>query len=38
MEVEKHEVTIVAKRRGEILDRVTFLEKNIKILDPERFM
>jgi hypothetical protein len=38
MEMEKREVEVIAKRRHTILDRVTLLEKGIKILDPERFM
>jgi hypothetical protein len=38
MEMEKHEVEAVAKRRHTILDRVTLLEKGIQILDPKRFM
>jgi hypothetical protein len=34
MEMEQHEVEVVAKRRCTILDIVTFLEKCIKIPDP----
>ncbi len=38
MEMEQHEVEAVVKRRHTILDKVTILEKGIKILDPYRFM
>jgi hypothetical protein len=38
MEMEKHEVEVIAKRRCTILDRVILLEKGIKIPDPEHFM
>jgi hypothetical protein len=38
MEMEKHEVKGVMKKRCIILDRATFLEKGIKILDPKCFM
>jgi hypothetical protein len=38
MEMERHEVEVVVKRRRVILDRATLLEKGIKILDPKRFM
>jgi hypothetical protein len=34
MEMEQHEVEVIAKRRCAILDRATLLEKGIKILDP----
>ncbi len=33
MEMERHESKVVAKRKCTILDRATFLEKGIKILD-----
>jgi hypothetical protein len=36
--MEQREVEAVAKRRRVILDKVTLLEKGIKILDLERFM
>jgi hypothetical protein len=35
MEMEHHEMEAIAKRRHEILDRATLLEKGIKILDLE---
>jgi len=38
MEMEQHEVEVVAKRRCAILGRATFMEKNIKIPNLERFM
>jgi len=38
MEMERHEVEVVMKRRCAILDKATLLEKGIKILDPKRFM
>jgi hypothetical protein len=38
MEMEQGEVEAIANRRCTILDRATFLESGIKILDPERFM
>jgi hypothetical protein len=38
MEMEQGEVEAIANRRCTILDRATFLETGIKILDPERFM
>jgi predicted transcriptional regulator len=38
MEMERCEAEAVMKRRRVILDRVTFLEKGIKILDLKRFM
>jgi hypothetical protein len=38
MEMEEHEIEVVAKRRCAILNRVTLLEKGIKILDLECFM
>ncbi len=38
MEMEKHEAKGVMKKRCIILDRATFLEKGIKILDPKCFM
>jgi hypothetical protein len=38
MEMEQCEVEVVAKKRHAILDKVTFLEKGIKILDLEHFM
>jgi len=36
--MEQHEAEAVAKRRHIVLDKVTILEKGIKILDPDRFM
>jgi hypothetical protein len=38
MEMERHEVEVVMKRRCAILDRATLLEKGIKILNPKHFM
>ncbi len=38
MEMEQCEVEATTKRRCAILDRATFLEKGIKIPNPERFM
>jgi hypothetical protein len=38
MEMERHEVEVIIKRRRVILDKVTFLEKGIIILDPKCFM
>jgi hypothetical protein len=38
MEMEQHEIEVVVNRRCAILDRVTLLEKGIKILDLEHFM
>jgi hypothetical protein len=38
MEMEQYEAEMLAKRRPTILDRVTLLDKGIKILDPEHFM
>ncbi len=38
MEMEQHDVEVVANRRCAILDRITPLEKGIKILDLEHFM
>jgi hypothetical protein len=38
MEMERHELEAVVKRRCPILDKVKLLEKGIKILDPNRFM
>jgi hypothetical protein len=35
MEMEHHEMEAIVKRRHEILDRATLLEKGIKILDLE---
>jgi hypothetical protein len=35
MEMKRHELKVVAKRRCAILDRVTLLEKGTKILDFE---
>ncbi len=37
-EMERCELEVVLKRRHAILDRATFLEKGIKILDPDQFM
>jgi hypothetical protein len=34
MEIERCESKVVATRRCAILDKVTFLDKSIKILDP----
>jgi hypothetical protein len=36
--IERCELKAVTKRRCAILDKVTFLDKNIKILNPELFM
>jgi hypothetical protein len=33
MEIERHELKVVMKRRRAILDRTTLLKKGIKILD-----
>jgi hypothetical protein len=33
MEMEKHELEAIAKRKRAILDRITVLEKGIKILN-----
>jgi Mn-dependent DtxR family transcriptional regulator len=38
MEMEEHEAEVVAKRICAILNRVTLLEKGIKIPDLEHFM
>jgi len=38
MEMEQHEAKGIAKRRHVILDRITLLEKGIKIADPKHFM
>jgi hypothetical protein len=38
MEMEQHEAKVVAKRRHTILDKVTLLEKGIKIPNLQRFM
>jgi hypothetical protein len=38
MEMESRELEVVAKRRWAILDKVTFLEKGIEILDLKQFM
>jgi hypothetical protein len=38
MEIVKHELEVVAKRRRAILDKATLMEKGIKIPDLERFM
>jgi hypothetical protein len=38
MEMEKREAEAIAKKKHTILDRVSLLEKGIKILDSERFM
>jgi hypothetical protein len=38
MEIKQREVEAIAKKRRAILDKVTCLEKGIKILDHERFM
>jgi Mn-dependent DtxR family transcriptional regulator len=38
IEMEHHEMEVIAKRRCTILDIVTLLEKGIKIPDLERFM
>jgi hypothetical protein len=34
MEMEQHEVEVVAKRKHAILGKATFLENGIKILNP----
>jgi hypothetical protein len=38
MGMEQHEVNVAVKRRCEILDKSTFMEKGIKILDIEHFV
>jgi hypothetical protein len=38
MEIERRELGVVVKRRCVVLDRVTLLEKNIKIPNPKQFM
>jgi hypothetical protein len=38
MEIERHELEVVAKRRCAILDKATLMEKGIKIPNLERFM
>jgi len=38
MEVEEHEAEVAMKKRCGILNRVTLLEKGIKIPNPEHFM
>jgi hypothetical protein len=38
MEMEKHELEVVAMKRCVILDITTLLEKGIEIPDPEQFM
>jgi hypothetical protein len=38
MEMERQASKAVARRRCAILNKTTFLEKGIKILDPDRFM
>jgi hypothetical protein len=38
MEMERCELEVVAKIKCIILNRVTLLDKGIKILDPKRFM
>jgi hypothetical protein len=38
MEIERCELEVVAKRKCAILDKVTLLEKGIKISNPKRFM
>ncbi len=38
MEIERCELETIMKRRCAILDKVTILEKGIKIPDPERFI
>jgi len=38
MEMERHEVEVVVKKRRVILDKATLMEKGIKILDLKRFM
>jgi len=38
MEMERCELEVVAKRRCIMLDKATFLEKGIKILDLKRFL
>ncbi len=38
MEIERHELKVVMKRRHAILDRITLLQKGIKILDLDWFM
>jgi hypothetical protein len=36
--MEQCEAEAIVKKRHVILDKATFLEKGIKILDPEQFM
>ncbi len=38
MEIERHELKVVAKKRCTILNEVTLMEKVIKIPNLERFM
>ncbi len=38
MEIERCKLDVAAKRRCTIMDRVTFLDKGICILDPKQFM
>jgi RIO-like serine/threonine protein kinase len=38
MEMEQHEAKVVAKRECTILDKVTLLEKGMKIPNPKQFM
>jgi hypothetical protein len=38
MEIERHELEVVAKKRLVILNKATLLKKGTKILDLERFM
>ncbi len=38
MEIQQCEVETVVKKRRAILDRTTFLEKGIQILDLQQFM
>jgi hypothetical protein len=38
MEIERHELEVIAKKRLVILNKATLLKKGTKILDPKRFM
>jgi hypothetical protein len=38
MEIKRHELEVIVKRKHAILDIFTLLKKCIKILDLERFM
>jgi hypothetical protein len=38
MEMEKHELEAITRKIHTMLDKVTLLNKGIKILNPEQFM